>query len=472
MGVDVRYARRHAGSELKLAPAVLAACAVALGVVYAFTANQVSPWALPEWLAIIFTVVVSYRRPEIGVAATLVVIPAGTLGFDSHLAAYIASGLAVYVAVIAYCRRERDFQSQRLAAIALAVLFFLCATLVSLTQSPDLTTAGRPLRALILGSILFAATLWSVRDRQSLTWVLRGMSAGALLVGVHAVREYLSGGPATSGFITTSGELVGRVTAGFGQANQLGGFLEIAVPLAVAGAALDRRLRPIFVATALVAAFGAYVSFSRGALIGLALVPFVFLRDWRLWLGGPLLALILVLAAPGLVKERFATLTTSGPDVATRADIWRAAVNVWEAHPVFGAGLGEFPRSYSQINLPGKQYLPNTIFQPPPHAHNLLLQVLSEQGILGLLAFVPIFWLAFRASIRLRAGPNRTAGLVGSALLAALLAFLAHNLFDVTLEEPHTGPYVLVLLGLIGAAAGIAWKPDGPMPRSRLRGPA
>jgi O-antigen ligase len=328
------------------------------------------------------------------------------------------------------------------------------------------------LRALILGAVLFAATLWAVRDQSSLTWVLVGLSVGGLLVGLHAAGEYISGGPPTSGFITTSGELVGRVTAGFGQPNQLGGFLEIAVPIAVAGVVLNRRLRPLFIAAMVLAAFGAYLSFSRGALIGIALVPFGFLRGWRLWLGGPFLALVLALAAPGLVKERFATLTTSGPDVATRADIWRAAANIWEQHPLLGAGLGEFPRAYSRIDLPGKQYLPNTVLQPPPHAHDLALQLLAEQGILGLMAFIGILVPAFRSTIRLRAGPNRTTRLLGSALLVAILAFLAHNLFDVTLEEPHTGPYVMVLLGLTVAAAGMQWKADAgglaapPRPRN------
>jgi O-antigen ligase len=146
--------------------------------------------------------------------------------------------------------------------------------------------------------------------------------------------------------------------------------------------------------------------------------------------------------------------------VGTRTDIWRAAVTIWEQHPVLGVGVGGFPLAYAETPIPGKLFLPNTVFQPPPHAHNLFLNILAEQGIIGFVVFLLVVLIALRACVRLRAGPDRFMRMLGTGLLAALLAFLVHNLFDVTLFDSVTGPYVFVLLGLV-AAADLMMRPAG-----------
>jgi O-antigen ligase len=178
-----------------------------------------------------------------------------------------------------------------------------------------------------------------------------------------------------------------------------------------------------------------------------------------------LVALAFALATPGLVKERFATLTASGnATVTTRVGIWKTALSMWEQHPILGVGLGNFPAAYANTPVPGKVFLPNTVFQPPPHAHDVFLQLMAEQGIFGLLTFVGILAVALRATVRLRAGPERWIRVLGCALLGALLVFLAQNLFDLTIEDPQTGLYMFTLFGLI-AACELNWA-DGAERRS------
>jgi O-antigen ligase len=437
-----------------IAPATLLAGAFLFGGLYAFSAARLSPWALPGLVALAVGAVVSYRHPAAGIAMALLVIPASTLGFDPQLTAYLITAWSAYLLVIAHRRYRMLAQdTPRAPTLALGLMVaYLGIALLSVTQASNLHAAGQLVRALGAGALLFGATAYGVRRRSELLWVLGGAAGGALIVGLHAVRDYLGGASPSSGFITASGQIVGRVTAGFSQPNQLGGFLVVIVPLAVVGMLLARRGRPVFAAAVLLASFGVYASFSRGALIGLVLVPFVFLRGWRIWLVGPLVALMVILSAPGLVKERFATLTSSGGEVATRVDIWRTAINIWENHPIIGVGLGGFPAAYSAARVPGKAYLPSTVFQPPPHAHNVFLQLLAEQGILGFLAFVALLAVSARTTLRLRGSPDRWERILGSGLLAALVAFVAHDMFDVTLEDPVTGLYVFVTLGLIAAA--------------------
>ncbi len=424
---------------------------LAFGGFYAYSAARLSPWLVPAMIAAALSVAIAYRRPEIGIAIALVLIPMGTLGINPQLMTYAVQAFSVYLACIAFAGwRARGEQAGGMPRMAPLVLIYLAVALLSVTQSPELHSASRFMRSLLTGGLLFSAVIFTVRSRREIVWILAGAAAGGLIVGLHAIRDYSSGEHA-AGFITATGEVVGRASAGFSQPNQLGGFLVLLVPLAIAGALISPRWRIPFAIAAAAAAGGVYASFSRGALVGLAVVPFFFLRGWRLWILGPLVVLVIVLAAPGLVRERFATLTSSGGEISTRVDIWRTAFDIWENHPVLGVGLGGFPLAYEQALVPDKEFLPSTIFQPPPHAHNIFLQLMAEQGILGLLAFVAILVAAVRGTIRLRHSSDRVARLLGSGLLAALAAFLVHNLFDVTFEDPQTGLYVFVLFGLIAA---------------------
>ena len=458
--------RRRTATVSILAPSLLG-LGFAFGCLYAFSAARLNPWLVPAVVLACLVSAVAYQRPDIGVGIALVIVPAGSLGINPQLATYVVQAFSVYLACVAFAGwRARGDDIRNLPGMATLVLIYLVVTLFSVTQSADLHSASRFMRSLLTGGMLFAAVIFTVRGRRELLSILAGATGGALIVGLHAMREYMSGAPSSVGFITNTGEVVGRLTAGFSQPNQLGGFLVLLVPLAITCALLARRWRGLFAFAAFAAAVGVYGSYSRGALIGLALVPFVFMRGWRLWVVGPLVALVVVLAAPNLVRERFATLTSSSSEVATRVDIWRTALNVWESHPVIGVGLGGFPQAYAEARLPGKVFLPSTVFQPPPHAHDVFLQLLAEQGILGFIAFVAILVAAVRTTLRLRRSRDGPTRLLGSGLLAALIAFLVHNLFDVTFEDPQTGLYVFVLLGLIAAAGFVYRESEQPEPSS------
>ncbi|MGB9184669.1 MAG: O-antigen ligase family protein [Solirubrobacteraceae bacterium] len=435
------------------ATAALAVGGGVLGVMYVLSARAVNPVALPALILFAAVLVLAFRRPEIGIAFELVIVPAATFGLVSGSGSLssLLLALSAYLTAAAYlCTRAHSGRS-RGNAIGDWLALFIGSAFLSLLQAQDSSAALHVVGRLVTAGLLFAATTMAVRDRRSLLWVLGAMMTAAGLVGAHALLDYSSGAIPSVGFITSSGQLVGRATAGFGQPNQLGGFLVVLVPIVVGGGLVARRWRSGFWLAAALAAFGVYVSFSRGALIGLAVVPFVFLRSWRTWLLGPALGLLAYVATPAALTERFATLTSSGAEIATRSDIWHSAVTIWEHHPLLGVGVGGFPIAYSTVNIPGKLYLPNTIFAPPPHAHNLVLNILAEQGLIGLAAFVGLMIIATRTTLRLRRAPEPGYSVLGSALLASLIAFFVHNLFDVTMFDSVTGPYVMVLLALVVA---------------------
>lgn len=451
--------------------AAWAGAAVLFGFVYAYMAFNFSPLVLPVLAVGVGLAIVTVTRPEVGIAAALVLSPLQSIGGGGGVVKLFLLAWSVFLFTLALLNSRHRPAGKRMPFLVTAVLLYLAMAVVAFALASDPTEARRLLRTLVTGLLLFGTTAVTVRTRSQVGWILGGATIAALLVGGLATTDYLRGTGSTGGFLTDSGEVVSRVTAGFAHPNQLGGFLVLLVPMSLAGMVLYRKMRWIHAAAVALAIGGIYASFSRGALIGLALVPFVFLRGRRTLVIVPVLALLVAVAAPNLLAERFATLTTSGGEASSRLDIWHSAVSIWQTHPIAGVGLGSFPQAYASARIPGKAFLPQTIFEPPPHAHNLFFHTLAEEGLVGLLVLIGLLVLAGRTAWRMRRRSDRWSSVMGAGMLAAVVAFVVHNFFDVTLFDGSTAFYFWTLLGLICALPRVEGDPENaPEPDAKPSG--
>jgi O-antigen ligase len=452
--------RRRAQSRAVLAFAPLGAAAVVTGAAFAAAAYSVSVLAVPAALILAALAVLSLSRPEIGVATAFVLLSlnSGLVAVKPWLPATAWIGFLLVASLTG-----KAVAGRRRPPLGAAALIFALLSLLGVVTSPDLGAAVPIVRSVVAGVALLYVIAREIRTEHQVRWVIAGMAGGAALIGGYATWQYLTGGATSVGFLTDTGEVVGRVTAGFGQPNTLAGFLVLLVPIGAAGALMERPGRARFAAATTLAVVGVYASFSRGALLALLVVPLVFVGRRRALLLAPFVVLALVVATPGIVRERFGTLTGQGPEVADRVDFWRTAGSLWADHPVLGVGIGRFGEAYAEARVPGKRFLPGTTFEPPPHAHNLGLNLLAEQGLVGFVGFAAVYGLAIRDSLRLQRSTQRWLGIMGSAILASLLAFGFHNLFDVTLRE-GTGTYFWGLLGLLSALTVIRLEEPLPVP--------
>jgi O-antigen ligase len=74
---------------------------------------------------------------------------------------------------------------------------------------------------------------------------------------------------------------------------------------------------------------------------------------------------------------------------AGRLSIWHTAIAMWEAHPLTGVGVRGFRYAYPQYAAPQDRFVDVASDTGASHAHQIVLEVLSETGAIGLL-----FWLA------------------------------------------------------------------------------
>ncbi|MCG5497524.1 hypothetical protein [Ectothiorhodospira variabilis] len=106
------------------------------------------------------------------------------------------------------------------------------------------------------------------------------------------------------------------------------------------------------------------------------------------------------------------------------------------------------------------------------HIKNMGLQVLFEQGVIGLLLWAALVALALWGALRQGIDP-RPQGWAGVMVLAALLSFLTVGMFDSLLDAPRMGTlfFLLIFLALLAPEPPQSSPPPRPQrsPRPRRR---
>jgi UDP-GlcNAc:undecaprenyl-phosphate GlcNAc-1-phosphate transferase len=137
-----------------------------------------------------------------------------------------------------------------------------------------------------------------------------------------------------------------------------------------------------------------------------------------------------------------------------RYDYWRIAVDVWKAHPLIGAGAGNYTRSYFE-----RRSTTEDVDQP----HSLELQALSDVGIVGLLLLAGFIAAPFWGAVRMRAGARRSP--LRQALMTGALGVFTAWLVQASVDWMHLLPGLSVIA--LAAAAVLVWPRTRRGPRAR-----
>ncbi|GAB7108502.1 O-antigen ligase family protein [Streptomyces phaeofaciens JCM 4814] len=378
--------------------------------------------------------------PVLPVAAVVAVLalPVSPGGEGGAGPADALSALVVLFCAVRLLReRRRPLSRTSAVVLGLPVAGIALAALGASSPGAGLTGLGRYLQVFVL---VPAAVLLLIRGRSDLrllAWAFVGLAGWQGAVGVH---QFVTGTGASY-----QGETI-RAVGTFGPQDVMGMATVVSFGLVCAvGLALGRtavRQRAVAAAAALALLVPLALSFSRGAWIATVVACSV-----QLGLAGLRRALTVaaVAVAAGVVlvggfgvgsamlQERIGSITQVGdaPDqsVTDRYTMWAAAVGMWREQPLTGVGLKGFPEhrdahaslalsSGSDTDGAGSGFVRQPLLSP----HNMYLLILSEQGLIGLLALAG-GWLALLAcglrgwwAVR-RAGPGLDCALVACGLL-------------------------------------------------------
>jgi len=218
----------------------------------------------------------------------------------------------------------------------------------------------------------------------------------------------------------------------------------------------SRLLKALMVLSIAMAALSIFLTMSRGALVALTLMGGVYVYRLGLRLrtlaGIAVVLAVLAMFAPPTFWQRLRPETLSTG--AGRTNIWAAGSQMLKHHFILGVGLSNFPVAYNAYAGAGPKFQG---YQRD--SHNSYLNVLAEQGAIGLMLFFVALFYQFRL---LRAGPSRVrapAMLVVSCE-AALVAVLGAGFFlDLLFSK-----FVWFLLILCTLISRTEWNNEAPSP--------
>ncbi|MGR8998589.1 MAG: O-antigen ligase family protein [Gammaproteobacteria bacterium] len=206
------------------------------------------------------------------------------------------------------------------------------------------------------------------------------------------------------------------------------------------------------------------ISGSRGSALAMGIIAISYGLIWTKKSKKPLLVFLLAaLLVNGVVyikKESIIqkTLSQTASNISynsldERVKIWNSALLIWRHNPVFGLGIKNFNQSTRErqknwLAEENKTYTDKT-YHPAPHAHNLYLNTLAEQGITGFsVIFLNLFYICYLLyrNIPKREDPP-VYWLLWLSAAGGMQVVLINGILNTTLHHEH-GLLSVLIIGL------------------------
>jgi O-antigen ligase len=392
--------------------------AVTLGVLTGVAAGVNAPIALLG-IGTIAVALAVYLSPELMLLALVATEPwADTLAFPT--ATLTIPKIVGFLALLSFVIAAATGRVRLRHATPIGWAFgFLMVVVISLMLSADPAIGVSKTISYALYVTFFALFVQLIRNRAQIERCLAVYAGSAAIAAAVGLIRFLSG-------------QVHLASGPIGDPNDFAYMLAGALPVAVYFALTSRRRLP-WRAGAVIIGATMLATYSRGAIVGSAVVLIWAIATKRISLPGILAGLTAALVVAGialiylqpLIHERLVQKSVAANlNVASREAFWDAAWRMSLDHPVIGVG----PARFGPIS---QQYLLNDpIVLANPVVHNSYLEILAEDGPFALALFVAFLIAAWRGlrAVRRRAvaagdsDVRRLADALMSALLWTLVA--------------------------------------------------
>lgn len=261
-----------------------------------------------------------------------------------------------------------------------------------------------------------------------------------------------------------------RVSATLGNPIYLSGYglftLALGVWMYVDAFKTNTKYKFLYLIAAFLGFLGIFMGGTRGTLLGLfaGLTVAVALILWkyrsvarvRQVTGGALIAGCALLGVLFFFRqtEFVRTIPSIGPllntqlsegTASTRLMAWGVAIDAWKVKPIFGWGPNNYYYAFNEFYRPeflrfgyGETWFDN--------AHNVIMNTLATQGVLGVIAYLSLFSAAL-FTVYKGVKDNRITFPLAVAFTAFIVGHFVHNLF--VFENPTSYLYFFFFLSLV-----------------------
>lgn len=334
-------------------------------------------------------------------------------------------------------------------------LIFMASLMVSVLVSTSPVIAARVALMYALAVAIGYAVLQGAHERTGAVWIMRAWMVGVVL----SIAPHLEA-PKPVTVELGGGVVRGRLEGVFTQPNDLGEFclLSLFVALALWWAS-DRWFDKVLALSGMgLASVASVLALSRGTFIGigvgLVVLALLVPRFWRTLLawvvaGGTLLVVLYLTQNPAVnvLISRLASVTEAENNPSDeRGLIWQEAIRLWSNNQWAGVGPGGYLPS-SQLG--GSLVAPEGAY----HAHNILLHIGAEAGIIGIIGLLTAIAIGGVYSLHLiwENAPSVLPRASNAALLAGLVGVAAHGTVDFEYANPVLILLAWIMIGLLAS---------------------
>ncbi len=249
--------------------------------------------------------------------------------------------------------------------------------------------------------------------------------------------------------------------------------LLMTIPLSVAMAFIETRPRRrlAYAAAAAITTAATLVTYSRGAMLTLAVMAVLIalvlkVRPRHIALAG-VAGLMVLMMLPETITRRLGTIeallpgknvgATYDSSLAQRELLTMSGVKMFTTHPIFGVGAGHylwyFPKYSNEVGSSWIDYVEPGLDRYP---HSFYVEIACETGLVGLIAFfsavLAAFLTIYSARLQLKREGHREYATLAAALAVAIAGYLVASVF---LHETHLR-YLALYFGFAIAIARLA----------------
>jgi len=368
------------------------------------------PWniRLPFYLILLVWTIL---RPRVALYVMAFAVPWGSLDYIAVsglrqnsadlLVAFLAIGWLLSWGLPAYMGGGRDRERGRIPAyLVVAMLLLVGVMFLSMTDAINKKDSLKEIAKWLEFLVLVLLGAQYLRTRRQI-WLLVSLIIAAAVTQAFFgyAQAVFNLGPAS---FVRSYNL--RVYGTFDQPNPYAGYLNMSLAITLALLLLGRNwlTRSLAGIAACLIGGAFYLTQSRGGQVALlAALAFIILAGFpsmRVWMRIGLIALLVV--AGGIVSgaiplylfdqvnhflglSGISLLDPTPQDFSTaeRLAHWIAGIRMYQAHPLLGVGIGNYPDAYPHYYV--------TIFvNSLGQAHNYYINIAAETGTIGLIAYL------------------------------------------------------------------------------------
>ena len=414
----------------------------------------------------------SFFNPELSLLILVAYVPFSKIligRFDAQITGLNLTNVLIFIVTLGwlancYNTRKKIFTK---SSLNLVVLLFCLWGFFSLMMARflygefyDLESFFILFKRWVTPIFLYFIGLNMVKNRETFKKVMFVAMFSTFIIALMAIRDYMNGG---GGSLEES-----RVGGVFEQPNMLGAFFVYNMFFFLSFFLYYYRSLKywLLLIPFLACLRGIMVTFSRGAYLafGAGGIMTTFFRSKVLFIIAMFLfmaSLINPIYLPQGMRERLAStfggekvMSTNVEDITdksagNRIIIWKGAIEMIKAKPMFGFGYGTFPYIIGYF-IPAMKDV---------DAHNTYLIIAAEMGIPALLIFLLILFMLIKNAVwLLKRTKERYFKAFAVGILGNIFGLLLANMFGSRLNSEEVSSYFWIYAGLIMAAVNMKKK--------------